>query len=110
MFPGRCFTNCWLKGKGSRRKWHCVWASWPATDRNCGCKCNRPTISITRSGHWRLNCARSDAPPDAAAVVPDSSDSDLEAEDLLAFVDAVETPDDEARSSTGLYLNEIGLI
>ena len=43
-------------------------------------------------------------------MVPDSSDSDLEAEDLLAFVDAVETPDDEARSSTGLYLNEIGLI
>lgn len=35
---------------------------------------------------------------------------DLDAEDLLAFVDAVETPDDEARSSTGLYLNEIGLI
>ncbi len=37
-------------------------------------------------------------------------DNDLDAEDLLAFVDAVETPDDEARSSTGLYLNEIGLI
>ncbi len=35
---------------------------------------------------------------------------DLDAEDLLAFVDAVETPDDEARSSTGLYLNEISLI
>jgi RNA polymerase nonessential primary-like sigma factor len=43
-------------------------------------------------------------------VVPDSSDNDLDAEDLLALVDAVETPDDEARSSTGLYLSEIGLV
>jgi RNA polymerase nonessential primary-like sigma factor len=42
-------------------------------------------------------------------MTSDPSD-DLDAEDLLAFVDAVETPDDEARSSTGLYLNEIGLI
>ncbi|HEX4480475.1 MAG TPA: sigma-70 family RNA polymerase sigma factor [Rudaea sp.] len=40
----------------------------------------------------------------------DSTENDLDAEDLLAFVDAVETPDDEARDSTGLYLNEIGLI
>jgi RNA polymerase nonessential primary-like sigma factor len=43
-------------------------------------------------------------------VAPEPSDSDLDAEDLLAFVDAVETPDDEARDSTGLYLNEISLI
>jgi len=43
-------------------------------------------------------------------VAADSSETDLDAEDLLAFVDAVETPDDEARSSTGLYLNEISLI
>ena len=43
-------------------------------------------------------------------MVPDSPDNDLDAEDLLAFVDAVETPDDEARSSTGLYLNEISLV
>jgi RNA polymerase nonessential primary-like sigma factor len=43
-------------------------------------------------------------------VHSDSTENDLDAEDLLAFVDAVETPDDEARDSTGLYLNEIGLI
>ena len=43
-------------------------------------------------------------------MATDSQETDLDAEDLLAFVDAVETPDDEARSSTGLYLNEIGLI
>ena len=35
---------------------------------------------------------------------------DLEPEELLEFVDAVEPQDEEARSSTGLYLNEIGLI
>lgn len=63
-----------------------------------------------RSGRLRPNCARLDAQPDTAAVVPDSSDNDLDAEDLLALVDAVETPDDEARSSTGLYLSEIGLV
>lgn len=43
-------------------------------------------------------------------MTSDSQENDLDAEDLLAFVDAVETPDDEARSSTGLYLNEIGLV
>ncbi len=37
-------------------------------------------------------------------------DDDLEPEELLEFVDAVEPQDEEARSSTGLYLNEIGLI
>ena len=37
-------------------------------------------------------------------------DHDIDAEELLELVDAVEAPDDEARSSTGLYLNEIGLI
>ena len=37
-------------------------------------------------------------------------DHDIDAEELLELVDAVEAPDDEARSSTSLYLNEIGLI
>ncbi|MEP6485224.1 MAG: sigma-70 family RNA polymerase sigma factor [Rudaea sp.] len=35
---------------------------------------------------------------------------DLDAEELLEFVDAIEPRDEEARSSTGLYLNEIGLV
>jgi RNA polymerase nonessential primary-like sigma factor len=39
-----------------------------------------------------------------------SSDEDLEAEELLELVDAVEPHDDEARNSTSVYLNEIGLI
>jgi RNA polymerase nonessential primary-like sigma factor len=38
------------------------------------------------------------------------SDDDLDAEELLEFVDAVEPHDDEARNSTSVYLNEIGLI
>jgi RNA polymerase nonessential primary-like sigma factor len=37
-------------------------------------------------------------------------DHDIDAEELLELVDAVEAPDDDARSSTSLYLNEIGLI
>ncbi len=39
-----------------------------------------------------------------------ATDNDIDAEGLLELVDAVEAPDDEARSSTSLYLNEIGLI
>jgi RNA polymerase nonessential primary-like sigma factor len=39
-----------------------------------------------------------------------SSDEVLEAEELLELVDAVEPHDDEARNSTSVYLNEIGLI
>jgi len=35
---------------------------------------------------------------------------DLDAEDLIELVDAVEPQDEEARSSTSAYLNEIGLI
>ncbi|MBL8296891.1 MAG: sigma-70 family RNA polymerase sigma factor [Rhodanobacteraceae bacterium] len=38
-------------------------------------------------------------------------DPPLDADDMLALLDAVEPPqDDEARSSTGAYFNEIGLI
>jgi RNA polymerase nonessential primary-like sigma factor len=37
-------------------------------------------------------------------------DDELDAEELLEFVDAVEPHDDEARDSTSSYLNEIGLI
>lgn len=38
-------------------------------------------------------------------------DPSLDADDMLALLDAVEPPqDDEARSSTGAYFNEIGLI
>jgi len=36
-------------------------------------------------------------------------DDDLDAEELLELVDAVETHDDETRDSTSAYLNEIGL-
>jgi len=36
-------------------------------------------------------------------------DDDLDAEELLEIVDAVEPHDDEARNSTSTYLNEIGL-
>ena len=36
-------------------------------------------------------------------------DDDLDAEELLEIVDAVEPHDDEARDSTSAYLNEIGL-
>jgi RNA polymerase nonessential primary-like sigma factor len=36
-------------------------------------------------------------------------DEDLDAEELLEFVDAVEPHDDEQRDSTSAYLNEIGL-
>jgi len=36
-------------------------------------------------------------------------DDDLDAEELLEFVDAVEPHDDEQRDSTSAYLNEIGL-
>src|SRR5437660_3183364 len=36
-------------------------------------------------------------------------DEDLDAEELLELVDAVEPHDDEARDSTSAYLNEIGL-
>ena len=78
--------------------------------RSCGCGCSKLTTFSTPNGRSRLNCVRFNAQPDAATVAPESPDNDLDAEDLLAFVDAVETPDDEARSSTGLYLNEIGLI
>src|SRR5215475_13364493 len=35
---------------------------------------------------------------------------ELDAEELLELVDAVEPQDDEARSSTSIYLNEIGLV
>lgn len=34
----------------------------------------------------------------------------LESDDLLELLDVIEQPDDEVRSSTGSYLNEIGLI
>ena len=37
-------------------------------------------------------------------------DDDLDAEELLELVDAVEPHDEEARNSTSLYLNEVGLI
>ena len=33
-----------------------------------------------------------------------------ESDDLLELLDVIEQPDDEVRSSTGSYLNEIGLI
>lgn len=35
---------------------------------------------------------------------------DLDADDLIELVEAIEPQDDEARSSTSIYLNEIGLI
>jgi RNA polymerase nonessential primary-like sigma factor len=38
------------------------------------------------------------------------SDQELDAEELLELVDAVEPQDEEARNSTSAYLNEIGLI
>ncbi len=38
------------------------------------------------------------------------SDEELDAEELLELVDAVEPQDEEARNSTSAYLNEIGLI
>jgi len=41
-----------------------------------------------------------------SARMPD----DLDAEELLELVDAVEPQDDEARNSTSVYLNEIGLV
>src|SRR5258708_27681960 len=37
-------------------------------------------------------------------------DEELDAEELLELVDAVEPQDEEARNSTSAYLNEIGLI
>lgn len=40
----------------------------------------------------------------------DASEDDLPAEDLLELLDVIEPVDDAARSSTSLYLNEIGLI
>jgi RNA polymerase nonessential primary-like sigma factor len=36
--------------------------------------------------------------------------AELEAEDLIELIEAIEPQDDEARSSTTVYLNEIGLI
>jgi RNA polymerase nonessential primary-like sigma factor len=36
--------------------------------------------------------------------------ADLDADDLIELIDAIEPQDDEARSSTSVYLNEIGLI
>ena len=36
--------------------------------------------------------------------------ADLEPDDLIELIDAIEPHDDEARSSTSIYLNEIGLI
>ena len=41
-----------------------------------------------------------------SASIPDD---DIDAEELLQFVDAVEPQDDELRDSTSVYLNEIGL-
>jgi RNA polymerase nonessential primary-like sigma factor len=38
------------------------------------------------------------------------SAAELETEDLFELIDAIEPQDDEARSSTSVYLNEIGLI
>src|SRR6185312_319887 len=43
---------------------------------------------------------------DMSAHMPD----ELDAEELLELVDAVEPQDDEARNSTSTYLNEIGLV
>jgi RNA polymerase nonessential primary-like sigma factor len=40
---------------------------------------------------------------------PSPSD-ELDAEELLELIDAVETHDEEARNSAGVYLNEIGMI
>lgn len=39
-----------------------------------------------------------------------SPSPDPESDDLLALLDAIEPQDDEARSSTGVYLNEIAMI
>lgn len=36
--------------------------------------------------------------------------AEIESEDLIELIDAIEPQDDEARSSTSVYLNEIGLI
>ena len=36
--------------------------------------------------------------------------ADVEADDLIELIEAIEPQDDEARSSTSIYLNEIGLI
>jgi len=41
---------------------------------------------------------------------PRSPAEDLDSEELLELVDAVEPHDDEVRNSTSIYLNEIGLI
>jgi RNA polymerase nonessential primary-like sigma factor len=39
-----------------------------------------------------------------------STGEDIETDDLIELIDAIEPQDDEARSSTTIYLNEIGLI
>jgi RNA polymerase nonessential primary-like sigma factor len=39
-----------------------------------------------------------------------SPGEDIETDDLIELIDAIEPQDDEARSSTTIYLNEIGLI
>jgi RNA polymerase nonessential primary-like sigma factor len=40
----------------------------------------------------------------------DANESELEADEILDLLDAVEPQDEEARNSTSVYLNEIGLI
>jgi RNA polymerase nonessential primary-like sigma factor len=41
---------------------------------------------------------------------PSESAADLPADDLIELIEAIEPQDDEARNSTSVYLNEIGLI
>ena len=48
-----------------------------------------------------------------SATIPDGPDSDKRdtaPEEILNLIDAVEPQDEEARSSTSTYLNEIGMI
>ncbi|MCB1576387.1 MAG: hypothetical protein KDI81_03345, partial [Xanthomonadales bacterium] len=45
-----------------------------------------------------------------SAVPPSESVSEPDVEEVLELLDAIEPADEEVRSSTGAYLNEIGLI
>ncbi len=45
-----------------------------------------------------------------SAVSPAASASEPEVEEILELLDAIEPADEEVRSSTGAYLNEIGMI
>ena len=55
-------------------------------------------------------CNRSDYADSVMAAADLNSSSEPEIEEFLELLDAIEPADEEVRSSTGAYLNEIGLI